>query len=76
MYSPFTVTALYFSRLLVFSHKKFGLRRKPLISLDHYKENQNFLSISKFLREIKLTGTTLNGSVGPTSHGKCRALLD
>ena len=74
------LNALYFSRLLVFSHKKFGLRRKPLMLFIITKKLE-LLCISKLLSEIKLAGTSwltqpLNGSVGPTSHGKYRTLLD
>ena len=32
------LTALYFFRLLVFSHKTFGLGREPLILLDYHQK--------------------------------------
>ena len=51
------LTALYFSRLLVFSHKRFGLRREPLMLLDYYKKFCLYQSFY-FLREIKLAGTS------------------
>ena len=43
------LTALYFSRLLVFSHKKFGLRREPLILLYYYKKAELlvYIKVSK-----------------------------
>jgi hypothetical protein len=32
------LTALYFSHLLVFSHKNLGLCREPLMLLDYYQK--------------------------------------
>ena len=43
------LTALYFSRLLVFSHKTFGLRIEPLMLLNYDKkiELPIYINVSK-----------------------------
>ena len=46
--------ALYFSRLLVFSHKKFGLHREPLMLLDYYQKKLEFLVYIKVSKGNKV----------------------
>jgi hypothetical protein len=48
------LTALYFFHLLVFSHKKFGLRREPLMLLDFYKKKIELLVYIKVSKGYKV----------------------
>ena len=48
------VHALYFSRLLAFSHKTFGLRREPLMLLDYYKKKLELLVYIKVSKGNKV----------------------
>jgi hypothetical protein len=63
MLSVKILIAVYFSHLLVFSHKTLGLCRESLILLEYHKKKKNFLSEGY---KVVIDFLVQNGSVGPT----------
>ena len=71
------LTALYIFLVSVFSHKKVGLRREPVMLLNY---DQKRIELPVHIKASKGNKVgwhnPLNGSVSPMSYGKCRILLD